>query len=84
MKKSSAQCQKKEGENSGQLLWVCTCISNLQKTLPSNWRPISLQPTIYKIYAAIQARRLASSAIIFILPENFGVSKGLLLVGRLC
>ena len=30
---------------------------------PRNWRPISLQPTIYKIYAAILARRLASWAI---------------------
>ena len=30
---------------------------------PSNWRPISLQPTIYKIYAATLARRLATWAI---------------------
>ena len=28
--------------------------------MPNNWRPISLQPTIYKVYAAILARRLAS------------------------
>ena len=31
--------------------------------LPENWRPISLQPTIYKILAAVMARRLASWAI---------------------
>ena len=31
-------------------------------TSPSNWRPISLQPTIYKIYAAVLSRRLASWA----------------------
>lgn len=31
--------------------------------LPNNWRPISLQPAIYKIYVAILARRLASWAI---------------------
>ena len=30
---------------------------------PSNWRPISLQSTIYKIYTAILARRLAEWAI---------------------
>ena len=30
---------------------------------PGNWRPISLQPTIYKIYATILARRLADWAI---------------------
>ena len=29
----------------------------------NNWRPISLQPTIYKIYAAILARRLGSWAM---------------------
>ena len=33
------------------------------ESLPSNWRPISLQPTIYKVYAAILARRLASWAL---------------------
>ena len=30
------------------------------ETQPSNWRPISLQPTIFKIFAAVMARRLAS------------------------
>ena len=43
---------------------------------PRNWRPISLQPTVYKIYAAILARRLVSWAI-----ENKVISssqKGLL------
>ena len=30
---------------------------------PGNWRPIALQPTIYKIYAAILARRLAQFCI---------------------
>ena len=34
------------------------------KNQPENWRPISLQPTIYKIYAAILARRLAGWAIL--------------------
>ena len=33
------------------------------RTVPSNWRPISLQSTIYKIYAAILARGLADWAI---------------------
>ena len=30
--------------------------------IPSNWRPISLQSAIYKIYAAVWAKRLASWA----------------------
>ena len=33
------------------------------KSQPRNWRPISLQPTIHKIYAAILARRLALLAV---------------------
>ena len=33
------------------------------KKEPSNWRPISLHSTIYKIYTAILARRLAEWAI---------------------
>lgn len=32
-------------------------------SLPSNWRPISLQPTVYKIFAAVMAKRLASWAL---------------------
>ncbi len=33
------------------------------KSLPQNWRPISLQPTIYKIFAAVMAKRLAIWAL---------------------
>ena len=33
------------------------------RSLPRNWRPISLQPTIYKIFAALLARCLATWAL---------------------
>ena len=33
------------------------------ESLPANWRPISLQPTVYKIFAAAMAKHLASWAI---------------------
>ncbi len=33
------------------------------RAVPSNWRSISLQQTIYKIYAAVLSRRLASWAL---------------------
>ena len=36
---------------------------DLQEGRLSNWRPISLQPNIYKMYVAIVARRLASWTI---------------------
>ena len=32
------------------------------KSVPSNWRPISLQNAVYKIYAALWAKRLATWA----------------------
>ena len=33
-------------------------------SLPGNWRPISLQPTVYKIFAAVMAKRLAAWAVL--------------------
>ena len=33
------------------------------EAVPGNWRPISLQPTIYKIFAAVMAKRLATWAV---------------------
>ncbi|POM77303.1 LINE-1 Retrotransposon-like element, partial [Phytophthora palmivora] len=30
------------------------------RTVPSNWRPLCLQPTLYKLYASILARRLSA------------------------
>ena len=46
--------------------WKKSCTIMLFKKgdmgIPSNWRPISLQSAIYKIYAAIWAKRLASWA----------------------
>ena len=32
------------------------------RSSPRNWRPISLQPTIYKVFAAVMSRRLAAWA----------------------
>ena len=34
------------------------------ESLPSNWRPISLQQTVYKIFTAVIARRLAEWCIV--------------------
>ena len=33
-----------------------------EESLPSNWRPISLQNAIYKLYTAVWVRRLAEWA----------------------
>ena len=42
---------------------TCLIYKKGDESVPKNWRPISLQPTVYKIMAAVLAKRLASWAI---------------------
>ena len=43
--------------------YTCLVYKKGDESVSKNWRPISLQPTVYKIMAAVLAKRLASWAI---------------------